>query len=80
MGVREFLAVWHVLALTAVAASLGSCSAPPTELPYSNQMPENVLSHDQLENAVSAMMARAKTHQRETAKQIETASRALCLF
>ena len=69
MGVRV---VWRVLALTAVAASLGSCSAPPTELPHSNKMPENVLSQNELQNAVSAMMARGKTHQRETAKQIET--------
>ena len=72
MGVREFLAVWYVLALTAVAASLGSCSAPPTELPHSNKMPENVLSQNELQNAVSAMTARGKTHQRETAKQIKT--------
>ena len=71
MCVREFLAVWHVLALTAVAASLGSCSAP-TELPHSNKMPDNVLSQNELQNAVSAMIARGKTHQRETAKQIET--------
>ena len=72
MGVRKSYVIWRVLALTAVAASLGSCSATPTELPYSNQMPEKVLSNDEVQSAVSAMMARAKTHQRKTAKQIET--------
>ena len=52
-----FGAIWRVLALSAVAASLGSCSATPTELPFSNQMPEKVLSKDEVQSAVSAMMA-----------------------
>jgi flagellar biosynthesis/type III secretory pathway protein FliH len=68
MGIRKSL----LLALTAVAASLGSCSAPPTELPHSSRPPEEtVLGKNEVQSAVSAMIAKAKTHQSETAKQIE---------
>ena len=72
MRIRKSLAIWPVLAGTAVAATLGSCSASRTELPGSTKLPEKVLSKNEVQSAVGAMIVRGKTHQGETAKRIET--------
>lgn len=61
---RKFLAL-------ACVTALSGCSALPTALPDSSKLPEKVLSKEEQLAKINAMIAASKTHQRETAKQIE---------
>ena len=66
--------LWRtILALLAAAALLGGCAdtASLVQLPDISKLPEKVLSKEEQQSKVDAMIENRQKHQAEAAKEIE---------
>ena len=64
MGLRKCLTLASFVALS-------GCSAVPTSLPDTRKVPEKVLNKEEQQAKINAMILASKTHQGETAREIE---------